>query len=371
MKLIRRAGLGLVFCLILQTDSGYGAESKPVWQSEWEKTLAAAKQEGQVTVYIKAGYDGVLPAFQKKFPDIKVVSVAGEASDLTNRLIAERRAGKYIADVYSIGVRSVSQLYSARALDPIKPLLLLPEVVDESKWFEGHRYADPEKEHIFIYLSIAEQGVGYNTKVVNPKDFSSWWDFLQPKWKGKIVARDPRTPGPGNGTIMFFYNNPELGPEFVKKLFGEMDVTLVRDLRAGQDWLGSGKFPLGFFLLLDKAKEQGLPVDNFSVRWKEGAGIVSQSGNLVFLKNAPHPNAAKIFVNWLLSREGQTEIQKMIAKVQPAESRRIDITKDDVPIEVRRKDGVKYMDMDSRAEWRDMEPARKLISEVLPEGQKK
>src|SRR5713226_1390465 len=84
------------------------AASSPNWQTEWEKTVEAAKKEGQVAVYIKAGYDGVFPAFQKKYQDIKIVSVAGQAADITNRLIAERRAEKYLADVFSFGVRSAT-----------------------------------------------------------------------------------------------------------------------------------------------------------------------------------------------------------------------------------------------------------------------
>jgi len=350
------------------------AASSPNWQTEWEKTVEAAKKEGQVAVYIKAGYDGVFPAFQKKYPDIKIVSVAGQAADITNRLIAERRAEKYLADVFSFGVRSATGLMQAKALDPVRPLLFLPEVIDESKWHEGHVYSDAEKSYVFRYLSVAEQQLAPNTKLVKDpaREFKSYWDFVNPKWKGKIVARDVRTPGPGNGNILFWYHNPQLGPGFLKRLFSEMDVTLTRSSRQATDWLAQGKFAVCFFCSEDVeiGKRQGLPVDSLDIDWKEGAGMVSQSGNLVFMKNAPHPNAAKVFINWLLSRDGQIELQRVLAKVQPAESRRNDIPKDDVPPDIRRRPGEKYMDLDSRPEWSDMEPVRKLLNEVLKEAKK-
>jgi len=365
---------GWIVLLAFSLTSGSAAAPSPSWQGEWEKAVDAAKKEGQIAVYTKAGYDGVFSAFQKKYPEIKVISVAGQAADITNRLIAERRAEKYIADVFSFGVRSTQSLMQIKGLDPIRPLLLLPEVVDESKWYEGHVYTDLEKTYILRYLSVAEQQLGLNTNLIKEpkKEFKSYWDLVNPKWKGKIVARDVRTAGPGNGNMLFWYHNPQLGPAFLKKVFGEMDPTMTRYSRQATDWLAQGKFAICFFCSEDVeiGKRQGLPIDSLDVDWKEGAGLVSQSGNLAVLKNAPHPNAAKVFINWLLSREGQTELQRVLAKVQPAESRRNDIPKDDVPADVRRRPGEKYMDLDSRPEWSDIEPVRKLLNEVLKETKK-
>jgi ABC-type Fe3+ transport system substrate-binding protein len=167
--------------------------------------------------------------------------------------------------------------------------------------------------------------------------------------------------------MLFWYHNPELGADFVRRLYSEMDITLTRSSRQATDWLAQGKFTFCFFCsgFIEKAEAQGLPVGTLDIDWKEGAGVVSQSGNLLFMKNAPHPNAARVFINWLLSREGQIEIQRVLANVQPAESRRVDIPKDDVPPGVRRREVGKYMDMDSRPEFRDQKPFQKLLAEVL------
>jgi ABC-type glycerol-3-phosphate transport system substrate-binding protein len=93
------------------------AESKPAWQVEWEKTLEAAKKEGQVAVYI-SGYEEVLPEFQKEYPDIKLISVTGRGSQLAQRLLTERRGDKFLADVFnSGGVTTYGQLHAAKVLD--------------------------------------------------------------------------------------------------------------------------------------------------------------------------------------------------------------------------------------------------------------
>src|SRR5246127_101102 len=103
-----------------------GAESKAAWQQQWEKTLEAAKKEGQVAVYI-SGYEEILPEFQKEYPEIKILATTGRGSQVGQKLLAERRAEKYLADVVSAGgVTTYQQLFPAKVFDPIKPALLLP-----------------------------------------------------------------------------------------------------------------------------------------------------------------------------------------------------------------------------------------------------
>src|SRR6266550_1380783 len=134
---------GLVF--VFAADCGFAAAKSP-WQQEWENTLAAAKKEGQVTVYI-SGYEAVLPHFEKEFPEIKLTAVTARGNQLGQRLLSERRAEKYLADVVSSGANpSYQQFYLAKALDPITPALILPEVTDQTKWYlKKHQYSDPEE----------------------------------------------------------------------------------------------------------------------------------------------------------------------------------------------------------------------------------
>ena len=368
--------LQLVAMLFILVATLANASAQPDWKKEWEKTIEAAKKEGQVNVYI-GGWEAVLEsgAFQKAYPEIKVTWVGGRAGEIAKRILAERRAGKFLADVSSEGIRSnYHLLHAAKSFDPIKPALLLPEVTDESLWYQGkHRYVDPEGQFVFRYVGTPQKGnVSYNTKLVKPKEIPSVWDLVDARWKGKIIARDVRSPGPGNNPMRFFYHHPAIGPTFIKKLFGEMDVTLFRDFRQSIDWLATGKASLCFFCSdIDKAQLQGLPVEEFA-NFKEGAALTTQYGTLALLNRAPNVNAAKVFINWFLSRDGQIALQKSLARTsaEQADSLRIDIPKNDVQPADRRAAGVDYLDIDSRVEWTDMKPVLAIFEEALANAEK-
>lgn len=179
----------LVFQILLFVGWVSISEAIPDWKAEWEKTVKAAEKEGQVTIYI-SGYRDIVDsgAFQKKYPKIKVVSVTGSGSQLTPRIAAERRAGKYLTDVYSGGGSSLYQvLYLGKMLGSIKSTFILPEVVDQSKWWEGkHKFVDREGSHIFVYEGNVSAGAtpGYNTKLIKPQKYRSYWNFLEPNLKG-------------------------------------------------------------------------------------------------------------------------------------------------------------------------------------------
>jgi iron(III) transport system substrate-binding protein len=340
---------------------------------EWEKTVAVAKKEAHLTVY---GYGGpaLLPVeagvFQKRFPEIKVVTVSG---DPVPRILAERRAGKYLADVVIGGITTPWALYLARALDPIKDALLLPEVLDESQWWGGkHRYTDPEEKYGFVFIGSPQTGgIYYNTNLISPKEFQSFRDFLNPKWKGKIETRDIRSPGPGGDSIKLFYYIPELGPDFIRRLIRDMDITLYRDRRQAVDWLATGKFAICFFCPnsdINAARRQGLPVAAFGPM-REGVGLGSSVGNMGLVNKAPHPNAAKVFINWLLSRDGQITLQNVRAKaaIDTSNSLRIDIPKDMIASDERLRDGLRYIDLQT-PERMAGNPALKVFEEALDEA---
>jgi ABC-type Fe3+ transport system substrate-binding protein len=168
--------------------------------------------------------------------------------------------------------------------------------------------------------------------------------------------------------VLFFYYHKQLGPEFLKKLYGDMDVTIARDYRQPVDWLAAGKFSLCIPCVsdeMDRAMEQKLPVAQI-INLKEGGTLSSSGGTLSLLLNAPHPNGAKVFVNWLLSRDGQLQVQKG-RKGRPrtgSNSLRVDIPKNDLPEEIQRKDGVDYFDTDDDNNA-DRRPADKLFTEIF------
>jgi ABC-type Fe3+ transport system substrate-binding protein len=341
------------------------------WQAEWEKTLRAAESEGQLTLYSCCyDYDRILATFKKRYPKIKVVTVHDSGGRLAARILAERRGQKYIPDVVSSGANTLHDaLYKGHVLEPIKPALMLPEVLDVTKWYQGeHRYIDPEQRYIFAFVANSQSGqIVYNVQQVDPSEFKSYWDLLNPKWKGKMTSLDPTSFGMG-ATLQFFYFNPQLGAAFIKKLYGEMQITVSRDARQMTDWLSAGKYSLCIRCnagsAVGKAIEQKLPVDYLdTAEWKEGASSSAAGGTLGIPTRAPHPNAAKVFINWFLSREGQMALQKF-GRPDAHNSRRIDIPKDEVDAYNRLQKGKKYFDL-AKPEYQDLTPIFKLVKEVL------
>ena len=377
MNLFLATAVGLLV-VVFWTTAPYAAESKP-WQAEWERTVQAAKKEGSLSLYLFQGegeLGNVVQLFQKKYPEINVVTTLGRGNTLAPRIMAERRAGKYLVDVYISGVTTAYEVfYRAKILDSVRAALILPEVTDESKWWLGqHQYVDPENRYILLYLGNVGEYVSYNTKAVEAGEIRSYWDFLQTKWKGKILSRDPKISGSQRIGLRMYYHTPELGAEFIRRLYGEMDVTLTQELRQTTDWLASGKFAICFFCSeILKAKGQGLPVAEFhTAKWKESRAIsAGNMGSIVLPSQPPHPNAARMFVNWLLSREGQTALQRIANTPNNSEeSLGTHIPKEKVRSQVRSVDGVKYNIVD-KPEYMDMAPIQDIVDKALAQSKRK
>jgi iron(III) transport system substrate-binding protein len=367
MKSIIAILLFLISFFAFSPDS-FAVEST-VSLREWEKVVDAAKKEGQLTIY-HWGTPLILDAgiFQRAYPEIKLTIVTGIGTQLMQRMMAERRGEKFIPDIYIAGIATMTLLNQAKTFDAIKPALMLPEITDESKWWKGkHLYGDLERSNIFTFAKNPDYGsIAVNPKLVDPKQFHSYWDFLQPKWKSKIAVQDLRGGGPGTTPLRFMYYNPDLGPKFVKRLYSGMDATLYRDNRLALDWIGSGKFAIAFYVQkVEEAEEKGLSVQQFKQSLKEGVGLSSSVGHMALLNRAPHPNAARVFINWFLSREAQDAHQRIsVDHKGPVDSLRIDIPKDYIPLSDRRQDGVKYMDLDDQ-KVSDPNPPLQLIKDTL------
>jgi iron(III) transport system substrate-binding protein len=367
MKFSHAAGVVCGFLFWAWLGSVHAAESN----AEWNATVEAAKKEGQVTIYHTRGpFEKVFGEFSKHYPAIKIVSVTGRGGELISRIMAERRAGKYVADIYlgSSGT-PLDVLYPGKVLEPILPLLVFPEVRDPSNWFQKqHHYADPEGKYILVFEGVVRSDMAYNTKLVDPKEFSSYWDLTKPKWKGKIAAMDPKLPGFPSGLLQFTYYHPELGAKFLRQLFGEMDITLSRDGRQLVDWLAVGKFAVALAPSasdVQSGMRQGLPLARFEPRaFKEGIYMRATQGSLSVLSQLPHPEATKLLVNWLLSREGQTHYQKYFMRIDPVFSLREDVPVDPAVEPYRPKAGDKFMPV-YRPEYRELDAAFKVVDEAL------
>jgi iron(III) transport system substrate-binding protein len=164
-------------------------------QEEWERVLQAAKKEGKVAVIGPTGADrrdALTIAFEKKY-GIAIEYHADSGAGILPRLSAERKAGRYLWDVVITGTTTgLENLIPARVLDPLEANLILPEVRDLKLWRNGaFEFLDPGRQ--LLVMSPYQRGTLFvNLTLANPKEFKSYKDLLDPKWKRKIVADDPR-----------------------------------------------------------------------------------------------------------------------------------------------------------------------------------
>jgi iron(III) transport system substrate-binding protein len=347
------------------------AGTVPSSANEWATIVQKAEEEGQVTVYATDSVGDakqIWAAFQKRYPKIKLVGTTmGRGSDLFPKLFAERRAGRFLADIF-LGAPSAIylNLYKAKLLEPVPPLLVHPSVTDLSKWWLGkHHYIDPEGQYIFMYESaLYGPPISFNTTLVSEKEIKSAWDLVQPRWKGKYGALEVR-PGQGSTALTYVYFHPKLGPKFIERVLRDMEPTMFRDFRQGTDWLAQGKFALCFMCRrIDRAAMQNLPVaelDPYQI--VEEPGIGSGSGALALLNQHPHPYGARVFINWYLSLEGQIAFRQANTDELRVGSLREDLPPELLPPLARRRKDKEYISI-NRPEWMDFTPISNLLEQI-------
>jgi iron(III) transport system substrate-binding protein len=348
------------------------------FDQQWKDLLAAAKAEGELSAFICCHVGDTIRPVLKEFErnyGIKVKHSFGSSREQAEKVKAEQAAGRYTLDIWMGGDSTASQtLIPAGILQPLRPMLFHPEVLDEAAWqTDSLPFMDPPNfEHVFAFVGNAQgANIAYNTKLVDPKTsgIRSYWDLLDPKWKGKLAVRDPREAGTSVPTG-FMMMNPGLGPKFITRLLSETAPIITLDQREIAEWVALGKVPLCLNCggqEIQKAKKQGLPIDEWPYLLKEGSYLGHQGGALFAPKNPPNPNAQKFFVNWWLSREGQLAMQK----ASGFDSLRVDIEKDDVVADQRRKEGVNYAFYQLRPDFQEkLVEARRLSKEALRPGKR-
>ena len=278
---------------------------------EWDSLVAEARKEGSVVVYIAPigeARDIAAKTFKEKY-GISIDFVTGRGAELINKITTERNAGLYTVDAMLMGLGTFFNMIGPMKITvPLEPLLMLPEVTDGTKWRMGNvLFVDKAKTCIAFSLTSLHC-ISINTDLVKEGEITSFEDILAPKWKGKIVINDPSVGGHGAEWFQFMMLGPTYGKEkgrgYVMKLI-EQNPVMNRDQRLQTEWLARGKSLIGIGIEpseIEKMAKLGAPVKVISV--KEGSPLSSGPLNVMVFDRAPHPNAAKLFVNWVLSREG-------------------------------------------------------------------
>lgn len=305
------------------------------WQAKWDKTVKEAEKEGTIGVLHGGGANSAMrrlfkEGFEKKYPKIKVKLLVGGGRNVAPRTLAERKAAKFLWDVYIGGTTTAIRLLKpAGAYDPIRPALILPEVTDGSKWFGGKiDFADESETHVLAFGGYVIPPFAYNTNLVKGNEVQSFWDLTKPKWRGKVIVFDPRTPGVGLASATFMWFHKSMGKEFIRKLYSDPKLVFTRGYRQLIEEVGRGNYYLGLGVhqsIFKELKGKGLPLGRFSAdNIKEGSYLTTATASLELMNRAPHPNAARVYINWLLSREGQQAYSVASAYW----SRRVDISQD-------------------------------------------
>jgi len=294
----------LVVGVFLRVDSARSAEP----QDEWKKIIEAAKKDGKIvaggpsTAILRQKYK---ETFEKRFAvELELVSAPGPQN--AGRATAEFKAGVRYFDVLHGGSGTLEPLVYDNVLAPFSDYMILPEIKDPRQWWGGHMWEDNVKTNRFIYSFSADFSTPpfYNTDLVKPGELSSYDDLLLPKWKGKIGFFEPRMPSAGQGLWGFLMKIK--GKDFLQKL-AEQNLFISRDGKQIADALAKGTLAVGLGVsqrFVDPYIKTGLPIKPL-MSIKEGMGGSNGFGTVAVMKNAPHPNAAKVYINWLLGKEGQ------------------------------------------------------------------
>ena len=312
-----------LFGVTIFAPSVYSQQSKAIGSTDWEKLVDAARKEGKVTVSIPASAElkrQIEEQFKKRF-GIEVETFTARGSTGVRRMADEFKAGVRHFDLHIGGSSSIiSGMLDEGILDPIEPWLALPEVKDPKQWWGGHLWVDNAKRFVYTFQAYLSEVIWYNTELVKPAEIRSLDDFLNPKWKGKIGYLDPRTPGAGDSTWSFMWRVK--GEEYLKRLVAQ-DLYLGRDQRILAENLARGRIAVmignSYYSYLPFLKA-GLPIKSLPTL-KEGNYGTGGSGNLAIIKAPAHPNSTKVFVNWLLGREGQEIVSRALGQA----TRRLDV----------------------------------------------
>jgi iron(III) transport system substrate-binding protein len=284
------------------------AQAAPYDTPLWRELAEAARKEGRLILASGPSPETRLrlpAAFKERF-GVEIEYLGGRSSDLANRLQNERAAGLYTIDAIIGGGDTIIRMYQEGWFDPIRPLLVAPEVTDPSVW-RGNRlpFLDPEERFLLELEGSVTGVVAVNTQVVREGEIRSLDDLLDPKWRGKISVEDPTTAGSGQNRAVYLYVLK--GEEYFKRLYVDQQPAMSRDTRQIGDWLARGTYPITLGLNvndIEPMERDGLPVKLLGTL--DGPGYVTGGFSVLgIFNNAPHPNAAKLFANWITSPEGQ------------------------------------------------------------------
>lgn len=302
-----------------QTDKASTTEESK--KEAWEQELyELAKEEGEISIvgWPSENREALLKEFEKEYPGIKVNFIGMRYTDAMVKLREEQNNGKYLADVQIEGL--------AAQFDDLNKYIVNPDIKNDDNWFGGFAKGfDALKgsnyEGQYIYGVQALPQILINNDVIPEGEIKTFEDLLKPKYSGKIVGYDFSIRGQSTVTLTGLARTK--GQDFVTELLEKGKPVVVKDHRQIAKWFATGQYPIVIGIdttQLEEFKEKGV-VKNIQTLRVEKANTY-QPFALAVLKNPPHPNTTKLFVNWYLSKKGQ---EKFVETIGIYQSRRTDV----------------------------------------------
>ncbi len=292
------------------------APAKAAWEQKWETTVDGARKEKTLVLYgeITPQQRDALLAFQSKY-GIDMEFVIGKGNEIVARWTAENGAGINSVDVFHLSPGpGINLLKPKNALARIDQYFILPEVTDTKIWPQGQLpFVDAADKTMLMLNYSYTSYTAVNTDLIKEGQIKSLKDLLKPEFKEKIVFFDPAIFSASTAWVVYLVKDIyglDAAKDYLRQFAANRPV-VTRDAVQQLEWLARGKYPVAVGVshaAVSDYKAKGLPVTIH--RFSEGGGINPGSG-LVEAPPAPaHPNATALYINWLLTAEGQAAFNK-------------------------------------------------------------
>lgn len=335
----------------------------------WSEIVEAARQEGVVSCACPPRPDYtklIKDSFEQANPGIQVEASPATLPDIWARVEKEQEAGQYLWDVYMFGPTiEMMALKNKGGFDSFRDYMVGPDIGEESVWDGGWdaAFLDHEKRYIFAFWRNVVSQITINRDLLPSAQIHTTDDLLKPDYQGKLVWQDPRGGGIGVSFLTGAYHYK--GPDIVKQLLVDQQPMLVRGNAemAEQVIRGGRQVSIGALSAdtLVQYQQAGVPLKLEDVDLEDIPSVSNAGLAPAVFKNSPHPNATKVFVNWLLSKP----TQELLQREQNSNSTRKDVTPS--PSSNKPKPGVQYFHTQTEDAMTQVTPAaQRLARELVP-----
>ncbi|MBM4411579.1 MAG: ABC transporter substrate-binding protein [Chloroflexi bacterium] len=276
-------------------------------RQDWEALVSEANREATLFILVRGqgGYRRVTTEFQAAFPGIDVQVYTESSNSWLDRVRSERRSGRY---TYDLGFLQPEPAIVDGLKDgfwaTLRPLVFRPDVTDDAAWRGGFtsRFLDTRGQFCFGWEFQVQHAYAVDSRVVKDGEITSARDLLDPKWRGKVITSDPRL---GTGLASASNVAKQHGNDVVKGLLVDQRPALGGG-NALIDALVGGSHPIALGVRPRSLQPYRARGEAGHIRFLDlpDTDFVSGTGLLVF-NNTAHPAAARLFLNWVLTRGGQ------------------------------------------------------------------